>query len=240
MPAPSEPSILRTALSAVWRPGGLLYLALLLAGLAAGLWPEAVYPPRGAFRAAPLPALKTVGLAQVAFILLVYPLVIFSRWQGRRAGGRFWLAAACESAGFLLAAVPFYLAAAYLADATAPDAIRLGLYVAGLFPLAWSAGAFLAAGRARGAVIVALLVVAAGLPAAFYIALEFLPSGAAEAFWKLAPATFAWQMASARAGSWVPCPVLAWLTWPIVAAIGIVWMFLRRPRAALPADRAAR
>ncbi len=47
-----------------------------------------------------------------------------------------------ESAVYLLLAVPFYIPAAFLADAVVGDAVRTGICVASAFPLAWAAGAF--------------------------------------------------------------------------------------------------
>ena len=51
----------------------------------------------------------------------------------------FWAETTVESGVYLLLAVPFYAAGAYLADATATDAVRTGLFFASLLPLAWAA-----------------------------------------------------------------------------------------------------
>ena len=153
------------AAAAAWSPAGAAYLALLLAGLAVGLWPEAIYVSKSGLPAAPPPALRVVALVQVAYVLLIYPLVLLARARraaadpdpgaaailGRReradAGGRYLLACAVESAVLLLAAVPFYVAAAWFADAVAADVVRTAICVACLFPIAWSAGAWLRSSR---------------------------------------------------------------------------------------------
>jgi len=205
--------------AAAWRPVGGIYLLVLLAATAAGMWPEAIYPTRDDLPAAPLPVLPAVALGQVAFVLLIYPLVALVR-AARPRPGRLWPDAPIEAAGLMIAAAPFYLVAAWLADAVAADVARVVVYTAGLWTVAISAAALLRRfPPARPAILVALLLVAAGLPAAWYIAVEFVTTfEGAEWLWQLAPATFAWDAARARAGSWLPRPLWAMLVWPGVAA----------------------
>jgi hypothetical protein len=258
LPASTDPPR-RLALPGRW--GLLLYLACCLIGLALGLWPEAVRPSLEDIRTAPLPTLRCVALAQVAFILLVYPLVLASRLgphgpppqmpgpekalaPARETGAPdplavaretrptdkfYWLSAALESVVFLVISVPFYVPAAWLGDAVAPDAVRAALCVAAMFPVAWVAGALLARGPGRGAVLTVLLLVAVGLPAAWYVALEFLPRLRADWLVHLAPATFTWQQAASRLPSWTPHPLWAWLLWPLLAALaGVIPTVLGR------------
>ena len=75
-----------TFLAGIWRPAGAWYLALCLAGLAIGLWPDCIYPAslRLGPVPAPLPALATLAVGQSAFCLLVYPLILLCRvpWPG--------------------------------------------------------------------------------------------------------------------------------------------------------------
>ena len=59
----------------IWRTGGVWYLAVCVLGLAAGLWPDAVYPREGVV-AAPLPTLHTLAAAQVAYFLLIRPVLV--------------------------------------------------------------------------------------------------------------------------------------------------------------------
>ena len=205
-----------------WRRSGLLYLAFCLAGLAAGLWPDAIYPSRADVPAAPLPVLQALAVAQVAFFLLAGPLVL---WSLRAASPRrYWPRAAATLATYLLVAVPFYVAGAYLADATPADAVRTAVYIVCLLPLCGAAGVWLSGGSgARAATLVFLLVAAIGLPAGCYIAREFLAAVApAEWLRQLAPATFAWQTAASRGGSLLPSPAWAALVWPAAGAAGIL------------------
>jgi len=212
-----------------WRPAGALYLALLLAATAAGMWPDAVYPSRQDIRSAPLPTLRAVGLGQVAFVLLVYPAVLLGR-AGDARRRRLWPAVLIEPAVLMLATVPFYVVAAWLADAVPQDAVRLALYVAGLW--AFSAALAAAACRfppARAAAFLLLGVLALGLPAAWYVAVEFLAAPASvEWLWQLGPATAAWDAAAARDVSWLPRPLWAALVWPGAAAALICAQLLRR------------
>jgi hypothetical protein len=217
----------RSALAAAWRPGALVYLAFCLAGLAAGLWPQAVFIQRHApDRGAPLPALKTLLVAQLAFALLAWPLLAMRRGRVR------WAEAVAEAAAYLAVAVPFYAAAAYLADAVAADVLRGAIYVACVWTLPLVAGAYLASGRGGGAAVLLLLLVAAfGLPAAHYLAMEFATPAAGELMARLSPASFAWAAAESRQAGWLPRPIWAALIWPgAAAALGCVWLLLPRRR----------
>ena len=227
MSASTDPALPGGVLAAAWRPAGVLYLGFLLAGLASGLWHDAIFPSRDSLQPAPLPVLQSLAVAQVAFVLLAYPMVLLRR--SRRTSGvpaasvrTFWPETIVESSVYLLLAVPFYAVGAYLADATATDAVRTGLYLAGLLPLAWAAGAHFT-DRRRGTSIVVLLlaITALGVPAAYYIALEFFPSGSGRWLRELAPATFAWRTGAARQDWWLPWPRWPWLLWPAVATVAI-------------------
>jgi len=208
----------------LWRPAGILYLAVCLAALAVGLWPDAVYPSRSNYRPAPLPTLQTLAVGQAAFILLVHPLVLLRRRdkaaRPEHEDARAFLASAVlETLGMLAATAPFYAAAAWLADATVGDVLRAALYAACLWPTAW-AGAWCMIRRPRwaSAVVLGLLLAALGLPAAWYVAREFLPAvGDAGWLWRLAPATFAWDNAASRLPNAAPEPLWALLAWPAIA-----------------------
>ena len=68
-----------TIFSAFWRPVGVIYLLVCLAGLGAGFWPDVIYPSPPDFHPAPLPVLQTLAVAQVGFFLLIYPIILFRR-----------------------------------------------------------------------------------------------------------------------------------------------------------------
>ena len=213
----------RGAAAAAWRPGSALYLLLLLIGLAAGFWPESIHVTKSDLRPAPLPALQTVALAQVAYIFLVHPLVIFRRGQPGRTRN-YWGSCAVESLAMLVAGVPFYVAAGWFADATAVDGIRTALAVAAFWPVAWSAGAWLRSRRGpRSPVMIFLVLAAFGPPAAHYILREFVARGRAfEWLWHLGPATFVWSNGASRIPSWTPLPVWAVVFWIAVAVFGVL------------------
>jgi hypothetical protein len=222
--------VVAAALSAALRPAIVLYLIACLAALAAGLWPQAIRGEAYEARGAPVPALRALAVGQVGFLLLVYPLVFLARQKGVRnlfgAEKRFLTPfsltpfSSIEWAAFLAATTPAYYAAAFFQDATATDVVRTAIYVTCLLPVSWSAGTWLSWRRCRPVVVAAMAVIALGLPAAYYIARDFLavsPAGATW-LWHLSPATFAWTTAGPRQAAWLPKPVWALLVWPLAAA----------------------
>jgi len=221
------------ALGRLWQGAGLLYLVTCLAGMAIGLWPHATFPSTQDVPTAPLPTLAALGVAQVAFILLIYPMVIWVR-ADRGGISRYWPLALAESALCTVAAVPFYLAAGFLADAGVADVVRTAVCVACVWPVAWAAGAWLVSARPRpGVVTLGLLGIAIGLPAACYIVADFF--GATEAARRLshfAPAMFVYQAAGGRSSSAVPEPLWGAICWPVIAAVAalalLVWPQTRR------------
>ena len=192
MSASTEPSRHRPAGAGVWRPVGVLYLAVLLAGLAAGLWPRTLWPELTHSTAAPLPTLQTLATAQLMFFLVIYPMVLIRRFGGEGApdaqgpAASYWRTVPAESALLMLLAVPLIIPAAFLANATVTDVIRHVICLAAFWPLVWLAGAHFAR-RRRGAWLVTggLLLIALGAPAACYIATEFLTPAAAN--WQKCP-----------------------------------------------------
>lgn len=213
-PAAAEPAAIPRILAGAWRPAGAIWLLFSLTGLVIGLRPGCVWvyaPPAGA---APLPALQTVAVAQVGYLMLVHPLV----WTRRlRAGERLGLPECLpEVAGLLLATVPIYVVAGWLSDATAGDVARVAIKLVSIWPAAWAGGAYLAAGPGRSAALLSVLVAALGLPAAWYVASEFFPS-APVGLWQAAPVLSAWTAAESRVEGVLPGPLWALLLWPALA-----------------------
>ena len=215
-------------LAGAWRPASLLYLTALLAAMAIGLWPEAIFPSRADVRAAPLPALQVLAVVQVSYFLLVYPLIVLVR-SARRTPQPYLAPALAEVVTQLLIALPFYVAAGYLADATLLDCLRTAAYVSCVCLAALAAGALLAEDTpAKAPILLILIIAAVGLPAAYYLAREFLAAlGQPHWLWHLAPATFAWETAASRPPTqpqtplWAPGPLWPWLVWPALAAAGL-------------------
>ncbi len=209
-------------LSAIWRPAGVIYLAVLVAATAAGFWPDAIYRPKVHYEIATQPALQTLAVGQVGFILLIYPLILFAR---RRRGQmrRYVAEAAIEAIGMGLVAVPFYAVAAYVANAAVGDVIRTVAYVACLLPLAWTAGALMARSKElRPWVMICMCAITLGLPAAWYIAREFLALDPSHWLWKLAPVTFIWDAATPRLDTLLPEPLWALCVWLAAGACGLL------------------
>ncbi len=231
--ADNPPSRLSRAAS--WRPAGLLFLAVCLASLAVGIWPGLVYPTRLAFPAAPLPAMRTLAAGLALHALLIYPLVLMRRLARSRPArapenppnqtphglpaGKAGVAAgsACELLAFAVVGGPFFLASAYLADAIVTDVLRVLLCLAGVYATGWAIATALARSSGRRSVgVLAGALLALGLPAAYYLALEFAPAGAAHHFlYELAPVTFLWSQAGSRLHFW-PQPI-----WPVAVYVAL-------------------
>jgi len=217
-------------MASLWRPAGVLYLSFCAAGFAAGLWPDVVHPSKSPVPPGAPPVLSALAVGQVAFLLLAYPLVLFRRQQ-RGLVTCLWTESLVECVGFVVAALPLYVAGAYLADAVPRDVVRSVLYLAALFPASWVAGRWMARAAAQPGVMVLLLVAVVGLPASAYLVAEFVPSVSREAIWRVGPATFAWGSAAARSGGWFPSPLWAWGFWPVAAAAGLaLWLATVRGR----------
>lgn len=201
----------------------LLQAAALLVGLAAGLWPQAIFPSKSPAGGGALPALQALAVSHVIFVLLVRPLVLM---RGASGGPSRPARVIVTVALYVLTGAPFYVAAAWLGDAGPVDVIRTAVYVACLAPLGWAAGTYMAGGRSGSSwVLLAMLLLVAGVPAAHYIAREFL-SGAGNAgwLWVLGPATGVWDVAAARGESIVPRPL-----WPLaIYLIGAAGIALAR------------
>jgi hypothetical protein len=209
----------QSPLAAAWRPGGLIYLAVCALALLAGLFPQYIYPPRNV-QAAPLPTLSALALGQAMFILAGWPVLCL--WRCQQGTIRHYATESIiEALAWLIAAAPLYLAAAWLADATALDVARTVLTLLALWPLALSAGALMRTRPAlRPAVMLAMLVLAA-LPAVWYIWREFLGAMPADWLWDLAPVTFTWQTAASRTPALIPTPAWPPAVW--LAAAAAVW-----------------
>lgn len=201
-----------------------MQLAALLCGLAVGLWPGAVCPSRQEIPAAPLPTLQCLAISQVVYFLLVWPMATLI--QRRQQGG----GALSMTAELLLhaaIAAPFYVAGAFLADATLTDGLRTVLYVASLLPLSLAGGMWLTRRPAwRAVTVLVLLAAVLGLPAAYYIAREFFyasPLGYAKQLWRLGPITFAWEAAGSRMSFLLARPIWAAVVWAVVGTFAALW-----------------
>ncbi|HOD80645.1 MAG: hypothetical protein BWX88_00221 [Planctomycetes bacterium ADurb.Bin126] len=145
--------------------------------------------------------------------------------------GGFVAATACELLAFAIAGGPFFLVAAYLGDAVVSDVLRVLLCLSGVYAAGWAIASRLARSPGgRSVSVLAGALLALGLPAAYYLALEFAPAGAAHrVLYDLAPVTFLWSQAASRLAFW-PQPL-----WPVAvyvalaaAAVLVGWAMNRR------------
>ncbi len=232
MSASTEPAQIEREPVQAWRPAGLLLLAIMLAGLAIGLWHESALPPAHEPTDNRSPVLQILSVALVAFFLVTYPLVLL--WRARRPipSQSYWRAVLPESAMFGVVAGVFLAIAAFLADAAVLDVARTVLYLLALLPLTWLAGlCFHQRRRGTWLVLLGLILAAAGLPAAWYVSAEFFPPRAAGLLGQLSPAMLAWRTAESRLDAVLPDPLWAWGVWPALALAGYVGLFAYPPRA---------
>ncbi len=223
--APQAPSFW----SSLWRRGGLVYLATLLAATAAGLWSRTIYPPLDEFPAAPLPALRILLAGQAVFIFVIYPLIWL--WRGQRRRPWRFAHVAGELAMLTFVGLPFVLCAAYVSDAVATDGVRCLIYAALLWPFGWAASLWITRPGAAAAVMILGLLATGGAAAWFYCLREFLPAIEPNWAWHGGVITNAWHVAASRVGTWWPTPTWAGLLWPVVGVAGLLVALLHRPRA---------
>ena len=231
MPACTERP--RRATDCLWRGVGVVYLAVLLVGLGAGLWPGVVHHSQAHRTGAPLPTLQAVAVAQSAFLLLAWPISLAFRSDGRRGPPR-PAEAIGELALLIVAAIPFYLAAGYFSDAALADMVRTAAAVCGGLPLALAAGLWMVRCRpARPAALMAVLILTLGVPAAYYIVREFLgaaSAGSVGVLWQISPITFAWSAGRSQVRHWVPQPVWPLAVWGLVAVAGVLMNLVIGPK----------
>jgi hypothetical protein len=231
----------KNSAACLWQGAGLWYLGFCLAGVAAGLWPDAILPSKSGPRPLPLPTLQTLALAQAAFFLLAYPLAIFRRCEKTKLQiancklqieDKMSVTISGETVVLLIVSAPFYYVSAYLADAVAADAFRAVIGVACLVPLSWPAAAWLCRGGVwRAAAGVLLLVAAFGLPAATFIAAETLKPEWADFLWRFSPATYLWQNCDSRLAGVLPRPLWPGVSYVATAAVMflLTLLFPRKP-----------
>ena len=231
MTPPAQPG----ATPGPWRSLGALYLAFLLAGLAGGLWHEAIYPPRFGLRPVTLPTLQTLALAQSAFAMLAWPLAVLWRAQRQHHASRpYWGPALTEAAVFFLVAAPFYFVAAFFADAVFTDVLRLAIYQLCLWSFVLASGALVQNRPASRPLVLFLLVfLALGTPMLCYVAIEFIapadpgltdfmsPPPRLAWLWHLSPALNSWRQAASRGGTSLPSPL-----WPCLVQLAGAGVFL--------------
>jgi len=222
MPASAEQPAPRVDAPHPWRPASVVFLAVSLAALAAGAFPEWFLPPDRAREFAAPPAMGLMLAAQVTFVLLFCALLI--RRRDERPVGRYLVDSVVEYAVLVAASVPLYVLAAWLSDGAARDVARCLLYLTAVVAAAWGLAQWADPRRPAFMTAVALVAaaVALGGPVACYLLAELAdsPPGAA---WlrRAAPAVFAVGLAG-RGPGLLPQPLWAWLLWPAAGALAAV------------------
>jgi len=225
--APAEPTatINGAAEFCLWRPAGVVFLVVSAAAVAAGAFPELLFPRHVAQRMTAPPALPGLMAAQAVFVMIFCTLLL--RPRAGRGLGLYLLETVGEYILWLAVSVPLYVVAAWLSDATVREVIRGVLYLSAVAAGAWGLGLWFVSGRPAmmtAAVLVAVLA-AAGLPVVYYLLAELAasPPGAAWLRWA-GPATCAFGLTAARGGRWYPSPLWSWALW---LAVGVLAGFAR-------------
>ncbi len=213
---------------------GVVYLLFVTIGLAAGLWPEAIWPGHAESADPTLPLLQTVVIAQILFALVAYPTIIIRRQlcdsANTAAATIPVIATAREAVIMLLVALPAYVAGWWFSDAVLTSALQSVLHVAAVFACVVLACGADARGGRGGAVVLAMLVmlvIAIGLPAGWYISAEFFDRPhVSDVLWNISPLLRGWTIAAggAEVSSGQNTPWFAWSAiWvPVGAGIRLV------------------
>jgi hypothetical protein len=200
-------------ISRIVQPVSVLYLSIVSAGLATGLYADALFvgETQGP---APLPTLPFVAIAQAIFFLLVWPVALSTRKEDTPPIRELLL--------LFVLAIPFLIIATFLSNATASDLLRSQVAVLTLVPLSLVAGQLLRRPPWRSALLLGLLAITLLLPALCYCVLDFLDAPLAVTLYRAAPVTFVYTAATSN-GAWSDNPLWAWTHWPLLA--GILWLF---------------
>ena len=213
----------------LWTAAGFAWGGANVAALAVGLFPQLIAARQMQDLSAPPPALRALAVGQVAFLLLIYPLIL-----ARRAGARHmatdWLAVPLEASIWLSVALPMLAVAGYLADATVRDVVRTGLLVMSAFVVGWGLAALARSPAGVSWSVLIAVLLALGGPAANYVMAEFGATDAPAWLWRGCPVTFAWSVAAVRQQCWLPAPLWAWLVWPGAAVAAICGSRIRHWR----------
>lgn len=213
-----------------WRPAGLVFLALSLAALAAGVFPDRLLPARMTSAGAAPPALSVLLAGQTVLLVLFFAFAWARKSAGAVGLGRQVLSCLIEFLFWVVPCLPLYVMATWLANATAGDALRGVGFLSCVWVLAAGLAIWSAADRPAISTAIALAcgLLALAWPVAAYFAIELglsdIPGG---------PVTAAYLTAAARGGT--PLALWQWLAWP-VAGVALILARLALPATTLGAD----
>ena len=207
----------------LWRPAGVVFLAVSLGALAVGAVPEFILPLHQVQAMPAPPALPMLLAAQAAFILLLCPLLSRPAAPAVLIGRN-----AAEHLVWLAAGIPLYIVAGWLSDATAWDVLRGAAYLTAVAAAGWGLGVWAGLGRSWVITAVGILVAVAAVaaPAGCYLVAELRgwSAGLDSVLWAT-PATCAWRLA----GSGAAAPWWAWALWPAVGLMAVLCRLLIAP-----------
>lgn len=212
----------------LWGAADLVFLAISILALAAGLFPERLLQADLAGDLPHPPTLQAVVAAQAGFLMLFCPLLLARRRLARPGAGGVlgqFAVAAAEYLILIVVSVPVYWVAAWFADATVVDVLRGVLYLTAVALAGWGVSLWAVKGSPASVTVVALAsaVIALGLPVTYYLLAEVTElSVSAGWLFSASPATCAYSVAASRAGHWYPMPVWSWALWVGVAGASLL------------------
>ena len=207
-------------LEAMCRPAGIAYLAVMFIGLVVGLRPDSIRGAHVPYSQFSVRAVQTLAVAQVAFYLLVYPVITLFRMSGQRSW-RCWPDAIVEALFWAVITSVFYVPAVWLSASSPVDAIRATGYVCCFWPLAWVCSLWLVSGKPAASLLMCISVFTAlGLPWLWYVSAEFFPgAGFSDVLWDISPLTRCWDIAAPSSSGTPLGPIWSIILWPILAVV---------------------
>ena len=193
-----------------WKPSGVIYLGFCLIGFISGLWVDVIYVNPNTITTAAVPVFHTLGLSQVLFFLLVWPLTILRR---NKTIATSISAAVIEFIGFFIASVPFYFVGARFSDATMIDFLRTIITVSPFCLFGLAAGRLMTYRGVHPWVLLGLVIITIAPIGIYYIFSEFLYKVPAEWIWNVAPVSFTWTNSTQRIPAILPKPLWVWYFW---------------------------
>ena len=210
-------------------------MVVLLAAVAAGLWPEAIYQRPDIPSGPTLKLLRALLVGQGVFFLLIWPACLLG--QARRGMSIGIIQAVTRAAMLLAIAAPVYVMSVFLSDATFADLLRGVLSVGAVIPLGYVAACYFIRWRASTPVVLLVLLLGTlAFPAGLYAVHEFvLPSGPippAAAY--AGPVTFLWHQADGALTAVTPTPGIIPIAYLCIAFLAFMALIVIKPTTGKP------
>ncbi len=200
-----------------WSPASVVYLLVMLIGLALGLFPGWIHPRRGGGDTARLPVLSTLAVVQAAYFLLIWPVVSLHRHLP--GSGTYWSRSICLFLVLLLVSVPWWFCGAWLGSVSFSQALWTVAHVAGAGLLGLALGAWARRKRWGPGALLAGAMLTVGAAGLWYVAADILLLPGHETIWSAGVLTRLYTTGRASQGADSIWPILLWLALAAVLAL---------------------